>query len=112
MRFYNLGNKSFETDFSKLDRDPRGTPYIIVGASDHRIRKVKLAKALGLIVNDTLTWSDHTDHISSKVKRDIGVTKTTSEFLCRNSLLMLYRTLVEIHFRYCNVVWRQCNDTL
>ena len=25
---------------------------------------------------------------------------------------MLYRTLVETHFRYCNVVWGQHNDTI
>ena len=46
----------------KLDRDPSGTPYMIVGASDCRIRRVKLVKSLGLIVDDTLTWSDHIDY--------------------------------------------------
>ena len=38
--------------------------------------------------------------------------KKTSKFLDKNSLLMLYRALVETHLRYCNVVWGQCNDTL
>ena len=38
--------------------------------------------------------------------------KKTSKFLDINSLLMLYRTLVETHLRYCNVVWGQCNDIL
>ena len=53
---------------SKLDRDPSGTLYIIVGASDCRIRRVKLVKSLGLIVDDALTWSDHIDYISTKIK--------------------------------------------
>ena len=44
--------------------------------------------------------------------RGIGVMKKTSKFLDIDSLLMLYRTLVETHLRYCNVVWGQCNDTL
>ena len=30
----------------------------------------------------------------------------------KSSLLMLYRTLVETHFRYCNIIWGQCNETL
>ena len=47
---------------SKLYMDPIGTPYMIVGASDCRIRRVKLVKSLGLIVDDTLTWSDHMDY--------------------------------------------------
>ena len=53
---------------SKLDRDPSGTPCMIVGASDCRIRRVKLVRSLGLIVDDTLTWSDHIDYISTKIK--------------------------------------------
>ena len=97
---------------SKLYRVPGGTPYVIVGASDCSIRRVKLVESLGLIVDDTLTWSDHTDYISTKIKRGIGVMKKTSKFLDKNSLLMLYRTLVETHLRYCNVVWGQCNDTI
>ena len=40
---------------SKLDRDPCGTPYVTVGASYSSIRRVKLAKSLGLTVDDTLT---------------------------------------------------------
>ena len=72
---------------SKLDRDRNGTPYMIVGASD--FRTVKSVKSLVLIVNDTLTWSDHIDYISSKIKRDIGVMKRTIKFLYKNSFLML-----------------------
>ena len=33
---------------SKLDRDPSRTPYMIVGAIDCRIRRVKLVKSLGI----------------------------------------------------------------
>ena len=98
---------------SKLDRDPSGTPCnMIVGASGCCIRRVKLVKSLGLTVDDTLTWSDDVDYISAKIKRGIGVMKKTSKFLDKDSLLMLYRTLVETHLRYCDVVRGQCNDTL
>ena len=97
---------------SKLDRDPGGTPHMIVGTSDCRIRRVKLVKSLGLIVDDTLTWLDHIDYISTEIKRGIGIMKKTSKFLDKNALLMLYTALVETHIRYCNVAWRQCNDTL
>ena len=54
---------------SKLDRDPSGTPYMIVGASACRIRRVKLVKSLGLTVDDILTWSDHIDYISTKITK-------------------------------------------
>ena len=38
---------------SKIDRGPSGIPCMIVGASDYRIRRAKLVKSLGLIVDDT-----------------------------------------------------------
>ena len=95
-----------------IDRNPESTPYQIVGHNGSRISRVKSVKSLGLIVDDTLTWSDHIDYISGKIKRGVGVMKKTAKYLDENSLLMLYRTIVETHFRYCNVVWGQCNETL
>ena len=40
---------------NKLDKEPGSTPYMIVTTDDCRIRRVKLVKSLGLIVDDTLT---------------------------------------------------------
>ena len=96
----------------KLDADPGSTPYMIVAADGSIIRRVKLVKSLGLIVDDTLTWSNHIEYISTKMKRGIGVIKKTSKYLDKHSLLMLYRSLVETHLRYCNIIWGQYNETL
>ena len=46
------------------------------------------------------------------MKRGIGVIKKTSKYLDKHSLLMLHRSLVETHLRYCNIIWGQCNETL
>ena len=47
-----------------------------------------------------------------KVKQGVGIIKKTSKYLDKNYLLVLYRTFVETQFRYCNVIWGQCNETL
>ena len=39
-----------------LDKDPGGTPYLIKGDGDCRIRRVKLVKSLGLKVDDIKTF--------------------------------------------------------
>ena len=39
------------------------------------MRRVKLIKYLGMIVDDKLTWSQHVDYISSKITRNIGILK-------------------------------------
>ena len=97
---------------NKLDKEPGSTPYMIVTTDDCRIRRVKLVKSLGLIVDDTLTWLNHIEYITGKVKRGIGVMEKTSNYLDRTSLLMLYRTLVETHCRNCDIIWGQCKETL
>ena len=117
LKFDKLSLNTVKTEFiiidtpnsiCNLDKDPGGTPYLTVGDGDCRIRRVKLVKSLGLIVDDTLTWSNHIYYISGKVKRGVGIIKKTSN---NNSLLMLCRTLVETHFR-CDLETVKCNETL
>ena len=94
-----------------LDSDPASTPYIL-SVGNIEIKRVKSTKYLGLIVGDTLSWSDHINHISMKIKRSIGVIKRAWSYLPKSSLITLYRTLIEAHLRYCNVIWGQCGELL
>ena len=94
-----------------LDQTPETTPYI-TSVDGCQIRRVKSVKYLGLIVDDTLTWAEHVDYISTKIRKNIGIIKRVRTFLPPHSLLTLYRTLIEPYLRYCNTVWGQCSDTL
>ena len=113
-RFNRLSLNTVKTEFMiigtpnsicNLDKDPGGTPYLIVGDGNCRIRRMKLVKSLGLIVDDALKWSNHIYYTSGKVKRGVSIKKKTSKYLDKSSLLMLYKMLVETYFRYCNVIW-------
>ena len=66
---------------------------------------------MGIIVDDILTWEEHTEYISVKIKRGIGILKVTGKFRERESLILIYRTLIEPYLRYCGTVWGQCNET-
>ena len=70
-----------QNSICNLDKDPGGTLYLIVGDGDCKIKKVKFVKFLGLIVHNTLPWSNHIDYISVKVKRDVGIIKKASKYL-------------------------------
>ena len=76
------------------------------------IKRVRIVKYLYLIADDTLTWSEHVEYISTKIRRGIGILKRTSKFLNGGSLLTIYSSLIEPYLRYCNIVWEQCNETL
>ena len=51
-------------------------------------------------------------HTAIFVTFHIGIIKRIRNFIPKESLLTLYRTLVEPYLRYCNIVWGQCNETL
>ena len=47
-----------------------------------------------------------------KIKRNIGILKRMKLTVPRESLVQLYKTLIEPYFRYCNTVWGYRNETL
>ena len=73
---------------------------------------MKLVKYLGMIADDKLTWSQHVDYISSEITRNIGILTHIRHFIPKQSLLLLYHTLIEPYFKYCSIVWVQCSETL
>ena len=95
----------------KLDISLETTPYALFVDNSH-IRRVKQVKNLGLIIDEHLSWSQHIDYISVKLKRNVGILKRMSKTLPTESLIMLYKTLIEPHIRYCSVVWGNCGEVL
>ena len=88
----------------KFYKSPVCTPYLISSDPDCHIRRVRCVKYLGIIVDDTLTWEEHIEHISVKIKRGIGILKVTGRFLERESLILIHKTLIEPYLRYCSIV--------
>ena len=96
---------------SQLDSSPESTPYAIV-VDRQEVKRVKLVKYLGLMVDNKLVWDRHIDYISNKIIRGIGILKRLRCFIPTDSLLLLYHTLIELNFRYCKIAWGQCGETL
>ena len=88
---------------NRLDENPESTPYIII-VDGGEVKRTKCVKYLGMIVDDKLTWKQHIDYISSKITRNIGILKRIRRFIPRESLLLLYHTLIEPYFKYCSIV--------
>ena len=89
--------------FNQLDSSPESTPYAIVADDGQEVRRVKIAKYLGMMADDK-----HVDHIFSKITRNISILKRIRRFILQESL---YHTLIEPYFRYCSIVWGQCGET-
>ena len=76
------------------------------------LKRVPFTKSLGIITDETLSWENNIEYISTKIKRGIGVLGRSKNILPKEFLNMLYKTLIEPYFRYGNTVWSQYHQTL
>ena len=89
-----------------LDLPSSSKPDLNIGSEE--ITMVNNTKYLGLQVDDQLKWSTHLSNTIKKVSRGIGMLKFSKRYLPKESLIMLYRSLIEPYFRYCCPVWGSC----
>ena len=70
-------------------------------------------KYLGVIINQTMSWSEHIDAISTKINQRIGMISRIRHLLPPYAKLTLYNCLIIPLFDYGDTVWGdKNNDTL
>ena len=58
-----------------------------------------------MVVNESLTWSDHIDLVCNKVSRGLNLLRRLSYFLPRPLLLLFLNSYILPHLDYCDVIW-------
>ena len=104
-----------KTDFMLIRSVQKIQPpnnLIAIRVNGRLLKRVKRIKYLGSVVDENLTWDDHIDYISVKIRRNISILKRLRLTVPRESLVLLYKTLIDPYFRYCNTAWGYCNETL
>ena len=69
---------------------------------------VSKTKCLGVIIDDTFSWSDHNTYIQNKVTKSLGIMYRVKYYLNKESLLRLYNSLILPYINklnYCCEVW-------
>ena len=69
------------------------------------IQAVEKVKYLGMIIDTSLKWNYHIDHLTLVISRNIGIMNRSKLFLDKQSLLLLYNSLVLPYINYCCLVW-------
>ena len=85
---------------------------IAIRVNGRLLKRVKRIKYLESIVDENLTWDYHIDYILVKIRGNISILKRMKLTVPPEPLVLLYKTLIEPYFRYCNIVWGYCNETL
>ena len=75
------------------------------------IERKKVAKFLGVLVDDKLSWKQHIAAIKSKMSRYIGVLYKLKHILPLKARMLTFNSLVLSHINYCSLVWGSTNKS-
>ena len=64
------------------------------------------------MTDELIDWEDHIDAVIKKANYGISVLRSARPYLPLEVLQTLYRSLIECHFRYEDIVWGNCGETL
>ena len=89
--------------FSEIEK-----PKINLKIDGIPLSEVETTKFLGVIIDNKLSWKEHTNYISGKIAKGIGIILKARNVLNRKTLTTLYYSFVYPYFTYCNQVWGSC----
>jgi hypothetical protein len=69
------------------------------------ITQVDNLKYLGLTLDNRLRYDEYMKHLTSKLKRSLGVIRRASRYIDQVTRVTLYNTLILPHIDYCSTVW-------
>ncbi len=73
--------------------------------SNKQLKKVQSTKFLGVIIDETLTWESHIDHLEAKLNSCIVTIKRIKSCIPKNEYLKIYNALFMSHLSYCISCW-------
>ena len=73
--------------------------------SDEFLDKADCYKYLGVIVNETLTWRDHVDYISTKVNQLLGILRRIKHLLPIHTRELYVKSMILPLLDYSDIVW-------
>ena len=72
---------------------------------DHEIKTVSTANFLGVILDEKLQWSDHTNYIKTKNSKALGIIYKAKKSFSRKSLIKLCNAFILPYYIYCVEIW-------
>ena len=75
------------------------------------LRPEKSVKALGVIIDNRLTFSDHISACCLKVARQLNALVRIAKYLDPKSKNVIYNSFIRSNFEYCPLVWHFCGKT-
>ena len=66
------------------------------------ISRSRCEKFLGILVDDSLSWTDHINGLASKISRNVGILYKLKGIVPESVLRTLYNSFVQSNLNYCS----------
>ena len=110
-------------DANKLSLNLSKTKYILfcnrkidtqvkLTIQDIEIERVNEVKFLGVIIDNKLSWKSHIANIKTKISKTIAILYKLKPLVNKNSLYILYCSLVLPYLTYCVEIWGHTYKTI
>ncbi len=84
---------------------------IRVHIDNEPLKRVSVAKYIGIYIDENLKWNVHIDNIIPKICAKIGGLRSLRKIIPRATLKLLYNAILLPHFDYANVVYDSASET-
>ena len=74
------------------------------------VKHVTFTKYLGILINGNLSWHAHTDFVTSKVSKGLGILKICCKFLPWSCLISIYNAYIQSYFLFDIELWGNANN--
>ena len=78
-------------------------PYLMI--NDTQIERVTELNFLGLTVNECMNWNSHTQKITNKISRTLGVMNRLKRYLPISAMKLMYDSLILSHLQFGITNW-------
>ena len=79
--------------------------------NDNPVHQVTLQKHLGMFLDCKLNFEEHLKTIVNKINKIIGLLRKFQNFLPRKSLLTVYKSFIQKHLDYGDIIYDQNYNT-
>jgi hypothetical protein len=105
-------------NFNKLVANLSKSNYLLIGCDSNKklelhidIRETNSLKILGVTFDKRLSFDYDTEKLSKTVSKKVGAIYRIRKFLPQNTLILIYKTLIQSNLIYSCQVWGHTYET-
>ena len=107
--FSNNGMEANPSKFQFMILSPQPTDQICIAINDNvSITSETYVKALGVYIDNRLTFNEHIKRTSLKAARQLNALSRIAKFLNFRTRKLVFQSFIMSNFTYCPLVWHFC----